>query len=224
MIGRAKVTINKKIEIKALLDYGISQRRVTTALGVWKKCVSKKFKNNLSLSNTPGQGRKRTSTAIENRNLLRLYKKDRTKSSEMLSYELTLSNGKYLNARTVRHRLLTMSYKSYRATKRPLGTPAHKKQRLLFAREHQYWCREWNNIFWSDEALFEVFDRKNCPFVRHRRSEYDQPFNFVSKVHGGSGCVSVWDGAADGARGPLVMYSGKLNEDEIIEEALTIIN
>ena len=66
MIGRAKVTINKKIEIKALLDYGISQRRATTALGVWKKCVSKEFKNNMPLSNTPGQGRKRTSTAVEN--------------------------------------------------------------------------------------------------------------------------------------------------------------
>ena len=35
----AKVRINKKIEIKALLGHGISQRHVTTALGVSKKCV-----------------------------------------------------------------------------------------------------------------------------------------------------------------------------------------
>ena len=72
VMGRAKVTINKKIEIKALLDYGISQRRVTTALGVSKKCVyhmSKKLKNNLNLSHTPGQGHKRVSTAVEDRNL-----------------------------------------------------------------------------------------------------------------------------------------------------------
>ena len=72
-MGRAKVTINKKIEIKALLDYGISQRRVTTTLGVSKKCVynvSKKLKNNLPPSHTPGQGSKRVSTAVEDRNLL----------------------------------------------------------------------------------------------------------------------------------------------------------
>ena len=140
----------------------------------------------------------------------------------MLSCELTLSNGKYLNARTVRHRLLTMSYKSYQAKTKPLRTPAHKKQRLLFVRECQYWCREWNNVIWSDEAHFQVFNRKNYAFVRCRRSEYDQPFNFVSKVQDGSGCISVC--IAGGARGPLVMYSGKLNEDEVIEEALTIIN
>ena len=128
-----------------------------------------------------------------------------------------------MNAKTVRRRLLTMGYKSYRAKMKLLRTPAHKKQRLLFAREHQYWCREWDNIIWSEEAQFEVFNRKNCTFVRHRPSEYNQPFNFVSKVQAGGGCVSVWDCVAGGARGPLVMYSGKLNGGacvKVIEEAL----
>ena len=145
VVGRAKLTINKKIEIKALLDYGISQHRVATALSISKKCVynvSKKLKNNLSLSNTPGQGLKRASTAVEDRNLLRLYRKDRSKSSEILSSELTLLNRKHLSARTVRRQLLTMGYKSHRAKKKPLRTPANKKQRLLFVREHQYWCCE----------------------------------------------------------------------------------
>ena len=134
-MGRAKVTINKTIEIKALLDYSISQRRVTTALGVSKKGVynvSKKLKNNhLPLSNTPGQGRKRAPTAVENRNLLRLCRKERTKSGEILSSELTLSNGRYLSTRTVHRRLLTMGYKSNRAKKKPLKTPAHKKTKAF---------------------------------------------------------------------------------------------
>ena len=67
--------------------------------------MSKKLKNNLPRLNTPGQGRKRASTAVEDRNLnlLRLCKKDRTKSSAVLSSELTLSNGKHLSVRTVRH-------------------------------------------------------------------------------------------------------------------------
>ena len=104
-MDRTKVTVNKKIETKPLLDYDISQRRVTTALGVSKKCVynaSKKLKNNLPLSHTPGQGCKRASTTVEGRNLLRLCKKDRIKSSEILSSELTLSDDKYLSTHTVR--------------------------------------------------------------------------------------------------------------------------
>ena len=118
-----------------------------------------------------------------------------------------------------------MGYKSYRAEKKPLRTSAHKKQRLLFAHEHQYWCREWDNIIWSEKAHFEVFNRKNCTSVRRRRSGYDQPFNFVPKVQGGGGCVSVWGCIAGGARSSLVMYSGKLNLNggayvKVIEETL----
>ena len=118
-----------------------------------------------------------------------------------------------------------MGYKTYQAKKKPLRTPVHKTQKVLFAREHQYWCHEWNNIIWSDEAYFEVFNRKNCTFVRRRRSEYDQPFNFVPKVQGGSSCVSVWDCVADDARSPSVMYAGKLNGGayvKVIEEALPL--
>ena len=51
----------------------------------------------------------------------------------------------------------------------------------------------------------------------------DQPFNLVSKVQGGGGCVSVWGCITGGARDPLVMYSGKLNRGacvKVIEEAL----
>ncbi|CAF5160320.1 unnamed protein product, partial [Rotaria magnacalcarata] len=121
-MGRAKVPLNKKIEIKALLEFVITQRRIATDLGVSKKCVynvSKKLKKNLPLSNAPGQGRKKASTPIYDRNLLRLCKKYRTKSSRILSSELMLSNGKHFSARTVRRRLLDMGYKSYQAKKKP---------------------------------------------------------------------------------------------------------
>ena len=72
-MGRVKVPFNKRIEITALLEFGVTQRRVAAAVVVSKKCVfnvSKKLKNNLPLSNTLGQGRKKASTAIDDRNLL----------------------------------------------------------------------------------------------------------------------------------------------------------
>ncbi|CAF3008047.1 unnamed protein product [Rotaria socialis] len=84
-------------------------------------------------------------------------------------------------------------------------------------------AKEWNNIIWSDEAHFEVLNRKNRTFVRRLRSEADQPFNFVPKVQGGGGSVSVWGCMVGGARGPLVIYSGKVDGPayvNIIEEAL----
>ncbi|CAF4907448.1 unnamed protein product [Rotaria socialis] len=211
-MGRAKVPLNKKIEIKALLEFRITQRRIATDLG-----------ENLPLPNAPDQGRKKASTPIDDRNLLRLCKKYRTKSSQILSSELMLTNGKRLSARTVRRRLLDMGYKSYQAKKKPLRTLAHKKQRFFFAREHQYWSQEWNDIIWCDEAHFKVLNRKNRTFVRRLRSEVDQSFNFVPKVQGGGGSIRSGGCMAGGARGPLVIYSGKVDERayvKILEEAL----
>ncbi|CAM4976400.1 unnamed protein product [Rotaria socialis] len=140
------------------------------------------LKENVPLPNAPDQGRKKASTPIDDRNLLRFCKKYRTKSSQILSSELILSNGKHLSART-----------------------------------------EWNNIIWSDAAHFEVLNRKNRTCVRRLRSEADQRFNFVPNVQGGEGSISVWGCMAGGARGPLVIYSGKVDGRayvKIIEELL----
>ena len=51
----------------------------------------------------------------DDRQLLRIMKKDRTKSSQMLSNEWTLSNGKKVSACSVRCRCISMDYKSYTA-------------------------------------------------------------------------------------------------------------
>jgi hypothetical protein len=77
-------------------------------------CV-KKLKQNLPLSNSIGQGRKKASTQDDDRQLSYIMKKDRTKSSQMLAAEWTLSNGNKLCASTVRRRLISMGYKSYTA-------------------------------------------------------------------------------------------------------------
>ncbi|CAF3380299.1 unnamed protein product [Rotaria socialis] len=82
---------------------------------------------------------------------------------------------------------------------------------------------EWNHIIWSDAAHFEVLNRKNRTCVRRLRSEADQRFNFVPNVQGGEGSISVWGCMAGGARGPLVIYSGKVDGRayvKIIEELL----
>ncbi|CAF2177571.1 unnamed protein product [Rotaria magnacalcarata] len=65
-----------------------------------KKSRHQNLKQKLPLSNTPGQGPKKASTPTDDRRLLRIMKKDRTQSSQMLATEWTLSNGKKMSAPT----------------------------------------------------------------------------------------------------------------------------
>ncbi|CAF4153084.1 unnamed protein product [Rotaria sp. Silwood2] len=161
---RVKVSLEKKIDIKILLQVGFSQRHVAQTCGVSKTCafrVAQKLKQKLPLSNLLDQCPNNSSSYPE--------------------YGVQ---------------------KVIQKKKTPYRKPAQRKQRLSFAQQHQYWLNEWNNIIWSDEAHFEVFNRKNRTYARRLTTE---------------SCIS---GAA---RGPLVMYSGNVNGSayiKIIEEAL----
>ena len=146
---RPKISLEKKIEIKTLLQAGFRQSYIGKTPSVSKTCVwnvAKKLKQNLPLSNSHGQEHKKVPTTTDDRNLLRSHEQDRIKTSQELLPELVLSNGKYLSARIIRHRLLDMEYKSYPAKSKQFRKFKHKKERLSFAKEHRNWLNEWNNI------------------------------------------------------------------------------
>ena len=118
-----------------------------------------------------------------------------------------------------------MGYECYIAKRKPFRNPRQIKDRLKFAKEHQQWLNEWNNVIWSHEAHFEVLNRKNQVLVRRLKSEINQSFNFVPHVQGGGGVVSVWRCMSRGARGPLLIQNCKLNGPtsiNIIKEALSM--
>ena len=225
-MGRSKVTCETKSAIKTLLKNNLSQRQIARQLNVSQNCVflvSQKLKANLPLTNSVGQGRKKATTEREDRFLLKKMKENRTKSSQILAAEWNSSNQKQLCASTVRRRLLSMGYKTYTTKRKPLITVHQIRQRIKFAKGHQHWLNEWNNVIWSDEAHFEVLNRKNRLLVRRLISETDEPFNFVPRVQGGGGTVSVWGCMSGGARGSLVTYTGRLNGPayiKVIEHAL----
>ena len=121
-MGRAKISLEKKIETKASLQAGFSQRYIGKKLSLsktWVWSVAKTLNQNLPLSNSCGQERKKVSITTDDRNLLCLWKQDRTKTTQKSSSELVLSNGEKFSARPIRRRLLDMEYKSYTAKSQP---------------------------------------------------------------------------------------------------------
>ncbi|CAF4700528.1 unnamed protein product [Rotaria magnacalcarata] len=165
---------------------GFSYENIRNQLGVSNDCISniaKKDKFKLPLENRPGQGRKKLTTFKEDRYLLNLMKKDRQKSSRQLATDWNSSHGKSISARTVRRRLFNAGYKSYTVKPKPYRKPSHCSARLKFAKQCSDWnFSDWKTVLFSDESHFEVFNRKNKPFVRRLPSESDKPFNFQPRV------------------------------------------
>ena len=220
-MGRGHVSLKQQIQIETLLKDDQSQRIVARKVGVSQGCVknvSNKIKRGEPLGNAPGQGRKRTSSERDDRRLLQMCKQDRKKSSQELSSEWILSNGMTFAASTVRRRLLEAGYNSYTTKRKPYRNASHKRKRLEFAIGHIDWLpKDWANIIWSDEAHFELFNRKNRTFVRRIITEIDKPFNFVPRVQKGGGCVSLWGCMTSAETGPLVFYEGRVNGPTYIE-------
>ena len=220
-MGRTPVYKYKKIEVTALLKDDQSQRTVAKKTGVSQCCVdnvTKKLKVDGPLTNAPGHGRKRLSTEREDRHLLQICKAGRSKSSHQLSSEFTLSNGHTLiSARTIRRRVFDAEYRSYTDKRKPIRNSSQRKVRLHFANDYIAWLSyDWKRIIWTDEAYFELFNRKNRTVVRRTRSESEKTFSFVPRMQKGGGKISLWvcmisEGIVD-----LVFHDGRVNGETYI--------
>lgn len=108
-------------------------------------------------TNKRRSGRKRATTARQDRLLQRISLHDRRKSSKDLSSELLVQHGIAVSAQTVRRRLSNVGLRGCKARHKPHLTEDHKKKRLLWAKQYQNWSvDDWAKVMWSDESNIEV--------------------------------------------------------------------
>lgn len=117
----------------------------------------KQFKETKSTVAKTAPGRRRLSSARQDRALVRHSLRERTASSPELALQWE-RDGVHASARTVRRRLFVNGLPSRRAAKKPLLTAKNIKDRLAFCRKYQYWTAEqWCKVIFSDESPFPLF-------------------------------------------------------------------
>ena len=150
----------KRAQLVALSGEGYSQVEIARKMECSRKGVQttiKRFKETKSFKNRKGQGRKKSTSAREDRSLKRAPLADRRKSFSELAAELRESANKHISALTVRRRLLEVGLKRCKARKKPYLSLSNKKKRKEFAKNYENWTPEdWGKIIWSDESNFEV--------------------------------------------------------------------
>lgn len=121
-MGRRLIDNSKKLEVAALLKHNPNLSQVTSMANV-SRCfvrgIKQKVREYLPLINRPSQGRPRLSSVVDDRQLVRLSKTQRTLSSRGLSQQWSEMIGKRASARTVRRRLFDNGMKSYVQKRKP---------------------------------------------------------------------------------------------------------
>ena len=110
------------------------------------------------------------------------------------------------STQTIRNTLKAANLKAVTKKKKPPLSAAHRKRRLAFALQHQYWTVEdWKKIIWSDETKINKMGSDGQEYVYKKAGEPlgEREVKGILKFRGGSmmvwGCMG-WNGVVFSVR------------------------
>lgn len=216
---------DEAVKAVTLINEGYSQRYVANLLGVTQSTISRTFKrfNELgSYSRTPGQGRKKSTNARDERYLVNTSLRNRRFTSSELSRALAAARNVIVSARTVRRRLNEGRLHSRRPATAPLLTREHRVMRLRFAREHVNWTIDnWKRVLFSDETRVSLNSPDGRQRVWRRPGERFASCNISPRIPFFGGSIMFWGGICFEGRTDLVPIRGRsMNADFYVENIL----
>ncbi|GFU39574.1 transposable element Tcb1 transposase [Trichonephila clavipes] len=83
-------------------------------------------------------------------------------------------------------------------------TPAHRRRRSLWCREHRNWRdNEWGRVLFTDESRFSLSSDSHRILVWRERGSRNHPSNIIERDRYGGRGVLVWGGIMLGSRTDL---------------------
>lgn len=118
---------------------------------------------------------------------------------------LQLATNINISERTVRRRLGEANLRSRRPATGPLLSAEHRRNRLTFARDHQYWTHEdWSHVLFTDEPRFCLRGPDGRERVWRRPGERYLDNMISKRTPFGGGSIMVWAGISANEKTELV--------------------
>ena len=151
-MGKARdISNEKKVEIQALLRHSsMTMAEIARTSDVSERTVSR-LRDTITRDEPPvtrrqNCGRKRAISPRGMRILTRSAKMSPSRSASQHAQDLS-THGINVSKWTVQRSLRETGFKSVHPTKKPLLTPAMKRKRLLWAKNHRNWTvEEWRKV------------------------------------------------------------------------------
>ncbi|GFX67989.1 transposable element Tcb1 transposase [Trichonephila clavipes] len=101
-------------------------------------------------------------------------------------------------------------------------TPAHRRRRSLWCREHRNWREnEWERVLFTDESRFSLSSDSHRILIWRERGSRNHPSNIIERGRYGSRGVLVWRGSMLDSRTDLHIFdAGSVNGTRYCNEII----
>ncbi|GFU74380.1 transposable element Tcb1 transposase [Trichonephila clavipes] len=125
--------------------------------------------------------------------------------------KLTDRDKRVLTRIVARKRKQSLSQITRVGIRKPLVTARHALQRRQWCRTHRQWTpQQWQQVIWSDESTFTLFQTTGRVYVWRTPKEAFALECIVLTVKHGGGSLMVWGAISWRGLGPLVTLHGKV--------------
>ncbi|GBB89778.1 hypothetical protein RclHR1_16590004 [Rhizophagus clarus] len=121
----------------------------------------------------------------------------------------------------IRRNLYELGYHGRAGVRKPFVSEQNRLKRLSWCKERTNWKKEWENVVWSDESKYLLFQNDSHHWIwRKLKEKYDVNCLLPTVKQGSSG-IMVWGAFINNKPGPLVIIRENINAKkyrEILQE------
>ncbi|GFU09705.1 transposable element Tc3 transposase [Trichonephila clavipes] len=146
-------------------------------------------------------GHPRGTTPADDRYIVLQARRNRRQTAGEIARHTTQVTGRPISRFTVARRLHGGGLFARRPVRCVPLTPAHRRRRSLWFREHQNWRdNEWGRVLFTYESRFSLSIDSYRILIRRKRGSYNHPSNIIERERYGWHGVLIWGGIMLGSR------------------------
>ena len=169
------------------------------------KRIVKKFKEKGSISNSPGQGRKRKTSPTDDHAIMISVKKKPFSTVRKIRADVNLPE---VSLTTIARRIKESGeVSSYWASRKPFIGPKNIRDRLAWCHRYKYYTKSfWRRVLWSDESPYMLRQNVKKRVWRGHNDRYNNKYTKGTVKHDKK--INVWGGFCAHGVGTLHRIEG----------------
>ncbi|GFV70060.1 transposable element Tcb2 transposase [Trichonephila clavipes] len=173
------------------LEEGRSVTSVTAEFGIAHSIVSRlwrQFQTTGTAIRGFNSGRPRGTTPADDRYIVLQARRNRRQTAGDIARHTTQATGRPISRFTVARRQHGGRLFARRTVRCVPLTPAHRRRRSLWCREHRNWRNnEWGRVLFTDESRFSLSSDSHRILIWRERGSRNHPSNIIERDRGAMG-------------------------------------